>query len=463
MQHRSAPSAASRDASSTIEAAAENVDASNLTHAEPWSGSAEDAHSGVKKRPVPDVEPEAVEAPAAEPRQIRAELGLALAQRWRLIGVLLGVVACFGAYRAFAGASRARTVERSLVHYLKGRGLEAEPTQVVWLSSEANWLGVRPALISARRKDELHDIYYADARISGQTVVDVYALTNTTRTSSADEDVLVAVRDHAAYSSRVGSTYNALVVVDMRGEPSALTQHWPWYAKLQNAITNLQDSGRMRAFGVRRYNFAAPVGTLTLSADDGRFQALADGEALLIDPNLDKPLAGDEFVEVEHMEKGQPGLITWVVDTVRRVPWIGRAPIDWLEHTVFGLTDRANRAYHEVVTTDTAAEVKQALSVPALPKTPEPAEKQPLVETEVEDIGWPPAPITPVLPDHVQGEGVWIPVINDPFAAVNPNGPPLFFQTFVRVDPERDYTRVYVTMWDPRQVQLGIVMGTKEP
>jgi hypothetical protein len=63
----------------------------------------------------------------------------------------------------------------------------------------------------------------------------------------------------------------------------------------------------------------------------------------------------------------------------------------------------------------------------------------------------------------VQGEGVWLPVANDPFAAVNPSGLPLFHQTFIRVDPERTYTRVYVTLWDPRQVQLGMVMGTKEP
>ena len=47
-------------------------------------------------------------------------------------------------------------------------------------------------------------------------------------------------------------------------------------------------------------------------------------------------------------------------------------------------------------------------------------------------------------------------------AAINPNGPSLFYQTFIRVDAERAYTRVYVTMWDPRQVQLGIVMGTKD-
>jgi hypothetical protein len=402
----------------------------------------------------------------AEQRGLYAELSKAFAQRWRLIGALLIVVASFGAWRAFAGASRARTLERSLVRHLQPSGLAIDPAQIVWLARQPNWLGVRPALFCAHRGNELHDIYYADIRVSGPSVIDVYALTNTTRTSSADEDVLVATRDHVAYAARVGAVYNALVVLDTRGESSTLTRRWPWYARLQNAITNLQDTGRVRAFGVHRYDFENPVGTLTLSGSNGLFHALADGQPIVIDPKRERPLQGAELIEFERAEKGQPGAITWVVDTVRRVSWIGRGPIDWLEHTVFGLTDRASRAYHEVVSTDTAAEVKQALGVPKLPAphvAPE-APKQPEVVEEVkEDIAWPPPALTHVLADAVQGEGIWQPVINDPFAAVNPNGPPLFYQTFIRVDPQRDYTRVYVTMWDPRQVQLGMVMGTKEP
>jgi hypothetical protein len=453
MQSPGAPIVASRSSAQTA-----------VAHASPL---AEHSHElELAKLPTPDEpEPQPVVAARPEVRQtpgrIRAELAGALAHRWRLIGVLLAVVACFGAWRAFAGASRARTLERSLVRYLAAHGLDAEPAHVVWLANQPNWFGVRSALFSARRDNELHDIYYADARVSGQTVIDLYGLTNTTRTSSADEDVLVATPSHAAYGARVGSSYNALVVLDMRGEPRGLTRNWPWYAKLQNAVTNLQDTGRSHAFGVRRYDFDTPVGTLGLTATNDRLHALADGQPIEIDPNLDKPLIGGDLVEVERIEKGQPGMITWVVDTVRRVPWIGRGPIDWLEHTVFGLTDRANRAYHEVVTTDTAAEVKQALAVPALPRTSEPA--QPAEAPDEQDIGWPPPALKPVLTDKVEGEGVWLPVTNDPFAAVNPNGPPLFYQTFVRADAERDYTRVYVTLWDPRQVQLGMVMGTKEP
>jgi hypothetical protein len=220
----------------------------------------------------------------------------------------------------------------------------------------------------------------------------------------------------------------------------------------------LQDTGRTRAFGVRRYNFVQPAERLDLEARGQRLYAKADGRELVLDPDREAPLVGADALEVEDVEKGQPGMITWVVDTVRRVPWIGRGPVEWLEHTVFGLTDRATRAYHEVVKTDTAAEVKEALSVPELPKEPAPPPARP-----EEQINWPPAPLTPLLRDKIEGEGVWLAVENDPFVGANPNAPALFQQTFIRVDPARDFTRVYVTMWDPRQTQLGIVMGTKEP
>jgi hypothetical protein len=365
---------------------------------------------------------------------------------------------------------------------LRLRGLSVDPAHVVWLSAQPNWFGIRPALMLARNDGELRDIYYADVRISGKLVLGVHSLTNTTRTSSADEDQLVGNGAFAAYAARVGDAYDALMVIDPRGEPAELTRSWPWYAKLQNAITNYQDTGRASAFGLRRYRFSNPVSALTLAAGDGLLlRGTADGQALVIAPRRDAPVLGAELAKLERAQKGRPGTITWVVDTVRRIPSIGRAPIDWLEHTVFGVADRMSRAYHEFVKTDTAAEVKQALSVSALPHASAQALLQSLPE-EVEHLDsdgagaglgmepdshapadWPPAPMSPLLTDKVDGEGVWLPIEHDAFAATNPNGPPLFYQSFIRVDPQRTYTRVYLTLWDPRQVQLGMVMGTKEP
>ncbi|MEM6956262.1 MAG: hypothetical protein AAF645_11255, partial [Myxococcota bacterium] len=38
-----------------------------------------------------------------------------------------------------------------------------------------------------------------------------------------------------------------------------------------------------------------------------------------------------------------------------------------------------------------------------------------------------------------------------------------FYTTFLQVDPDRPFTRVYVVTWDPRAVQLRVMTGTREP
>jgi len=375
----------------------------------------------------------------------------------------------------YVHAVRAPSLERALVLTLQQQGLTVDPRQLAWLRASPDGFGVRPVLLAARRGHELHDIYYADVRASGTAVLGVHTLTNITRTSSADEDLLVGAPSFAAYAARVGDAYEALVLADFRGESPELTRDWPWYAKLQNAITNYQDTGRAEAFGLCRYRFVAPASALTFAVEHGELRANLDGRELWLSPQSATPLKGAELAKLDEPNKGQPGVITWVVDTVRRIPGVGRAPIEWLEHVVFRANDRLARAYHGFVKTDTAEEVKRALSVTQL------AAAAPAVASihevgvqlgdnvaddavsELDDAGWPPPALTPLLPERVEGEGTWLPVSHDAFVAENPNAPALFHQTFIRVDPARSYTRVYITLWDPRQVQLGVVMGTKEP
>src|SRR5699024_8310123 len=52
-----------------------------------------------------------------------------------------------------------------------------------------------------------------------------------------------------------------------------------------------------------------------------------------------EPLAGSEWVEASPRRSARPGRLTWLVNTVRRVPWIGKEPIAWLEQWYFGLKD----------------------------------------------------------------------------------------------------------------------------
>jgi len=54
-------------------------------------------------------------------------------------------------------------------------------------------------------------------------------------------------------------------------------------------------------------------------------------------------------------------------------------------------------------------------------------------------------------------------VVDDAFVRSTPNAPPAFYQTFLQVDLDRPFTRVYVVLWDARQVQLRVMTGTREP
>ncbi len=351
----------------------------------------------------------------------------------------------------------------SLSKVLLKNGLTVDPDQVIWLEKKSGPFRTRAAIFVGRNGDELDDIHYVEARTAGKgSVLDVWWLTNITRTSSAAEHGLARVGPYVAYGVQLGETYDAVVILDTRGESKKLTESWPAITKLQNAITNLQDSGRMVGFGRDRFVFKKAAAHLDIATDSDRFVIVADGERIVIDPKNSRVIENPAKVEFQPMVKSQPGKLTWVVDTVRNVSWIGPHFVEWLEHTVFSLTDSSERLYHRVVgTTTESSEVLKELGIENLiPNAEE------LLTYDDPDLGWPPAKLTPVDPPigrSIRGEGEWIPVVDSDFVNAYPNAPPAFYQTFIRVDPEREYVRVYVTLWDPRQVQLHIVMGTREP
>lgn len=361
------------------------------------------------------------------------------------------------------GAVRAGSVERSLAAHLARLGLTVDSAQVAWLARDTGWLGTRPALFVARAKGHLEDVYYADVRITDDAgVFDAHWLTNVTRSSSAGEGGLVRAGHHVAYGVRVGDAYEALVLLDVRGEPGALTRGWPWRARVQNAISNFQETGRRVGFGRTRYAIEPAARSLRLRARGGRIDVELDGAHVVLDPARPTSSAGGDRLRREETGKGEPGTITWLVDTVRNVPWIGPRPIEWLEHAVFGVTDRAQRAYHSVAGASTAQQARQAREALAAPEVPTPDETEARTPQDPE-IGLPPPPLAPVLTDPMRGEGEWIPVVDAAFVNAYPGAPTAFWQTFLRVDAERTFERVYVTLWDPRQVQLHVAMGTREP
>ena len=381
-----------------------------------------------------------------------------------LLFVALGV-------RLFTEGASAGSLEASLAVALSREGIRVEPDTVTWLSEDESLLSTRAAIFVASESDEPTDIFYAEVRPGqGGAILDVDWTTNLTHSAGVGDSALTRSGDFVAFVSTAAESVEALTVIDLRGEPSALTEGWTGTQRLQNTLTNLQETGRGEGFGRVRYQLGEALSDARLTVEDGHFVLVGntvDGETrLVVDPEQQDPLEGADLVEVQPLEKGVPGGITWVVDTVRNLSFVGPAPIEWLENRVFSVEDWWNRtryAWFGGSSEETESAAMEDLGATATPEAELSEEARALIDFAEAEIGFPPPALTPVLGDRVEGEGVWLTVVDDPFVNAYPGAPPAFAQTFIRPDAERPYATVYVTLWDPRQVQLRMVSGTREP
>lgn len=400
----------------------------------------------------------------APARALRAWAG----RRRRLLGALALTLIGLALFRfARSGASEG-SAEASLAAVLARDGVRVAPDSIVWLADDEGPWSLRPALFLAHEDGELDDVWYAEVRPGrGGAVLDVSSVANLTRSPSAIEEQLVRAGDHAVFVSRAGDLVEALTVLDLRGEPASALAELTRVQRAQHAITNLQETGRSAGFGRRRYQLREPVDRIALRTDGARARLL-EGERTLLDVDLatGELREGADHADVHELVAGAPGGIGWVVDTVRNTSFVGPAPIEWLENRVFALQDLWDRTrYAAGAGEDTEEAVAEELGVSREDVEQHMTEERRALLTAAEaELGWPPPAMQPVLlDDPIAGEGEWIPVIDDPFVGQYPGAPPAFVQSFVRPDVERPYARVYVTMWDPRQVQLRIVPGTREP
>lgn len=360
-------------------------------------------------------------------------------------------IAVHRATYAASGESDADAITRAAAL----RGVAVDPASVRVFAPAGSPLGYDEVLFLGSEGGAPTDVYYAAVRIAGDTVVDVDALTNVTRSPGAAERALVASREHAAFLSLVRGRVDAITVLALEGEPPADLAPLSRVQRAQHAITNVQETGRTRGFGRVRYALAAPTERGTLVARDGRFEVDLGGPRVVIDPAQEEPVEGASLVRPQAREVEQPAGITWLVDTVRGLSFVGPEPIAWLENRVFRVKDFVQRTKYDLLGGDDEGDATDELGVTG---------SGPTRRTEAElALGFPPAPLTPVVSDPSPGEGEWIVLTNDPFVGTYPNAPPAFAQSHMRVDPERPFARVYLVAWDPRQVQLRMVAGTREP
>lgn len=340
----------------------------------------------------------------------------------------------------------------ALVARLERDGLHVAPDAIEWIDPPS--VGLRDVVFLAANGDEPTDFHAARVRTAGHDVLDVVLESNVSRTPGAAETSLVRNGDFAAYLSVTRGRVDALTVVDLNGEPLSLTADWPARARAQNAVTNLLETTRGVGFGRRRYAIEPSVETATLTEHEGQFRLELPDAVVTLNPETDEPLTNASRLALAPQDKGMPGGVTWLVDTVRGLSFVGPEPIAWLENRVYGIRDRVQRLRYRIFGSDEEAEPVVDAAV---------RRRRQAALAELGAIGFPPPALAPILSPATPGEGEWLAVIDDSFVGSYPNAAPAFAETSVRADPERPYARIHLIAWDPRQVQLRAVSGTREP
>ncbi len=348
----------------------------------------------------------------------------------------------------------------ALIRALEAKALETEPLDVIWLDpipgSLQSIATSRRALVRAHEADSLSDIYLARVRSTPEgrvwRLVDLAPLSET---SAVDEQQLVASDTRAAWTIGGADRTHLIYFVDLRGEPLPPSNRWGTLARYQVALTNLQEFGTVRGVRRRVFKLATPARNVTLGFAGDSLLVQADGRLVTVPTSGTAQLPAEGLLTEERLEKGRPGnLVTWAVDRVRAMPWFGADRMQALKAVAFSALDVAERLRGDVTGDDGADALAEELG--------ELNTYKPTGFTR-SDIGWPPAPIRPVLAHPLEGEGQWRSLGGDPFIAQQENAPPPFVFTFIRVDPERKWSQTFITLWDPRQVELHTMSGTREP
>lgn len=363
------------------------------------------------------------------------------------------------AWRSSPGPSANRS--EALVGALAREGLTATAGDVAWVDPPPHGalgglVASSRAIVRASAKGDPADLYLVRTRLSPEGVLlDVGGVYDLTRTIGADEGRPLLDGDHAIYASSVDGITMSVHELDLSGEPHEATRDFGRLARLENAITNLQETGQSAGVGRRGWSLDPSATTVKLEVAPDTLSIDADGRAIRIALGDGGALEGGAFVRPQEYPKARPGnLVTWAVDRVRNLSWFGDDRMQTLKAVAFAALDLFERARGAVREDSSAKEIAQDLG--------DLTSRTPVTYTDPE-TGWPPPPMKPVLHPPLPGEGEWVLLEHDPFVQTNPGAPPAFATSFIRTDHERKYTRIYVTVWDPRQVEMHMMAGTVEP
>lgn len=370
---------------------------------------------------------------------------------------------------------KAETVDELATLLGSSTGTVVRADDVRWEPSEGvleDFFAGRSLLfLGAERAGGPRDLYRARVRVSPEgRVLELTRAVNLTQTPLGDDHSLVVRGTHAAYATAAFGQEQSVTLLDLGGEGAQNVTQKP-ADRAMAWVTNLQQTDRGEGIGRFDVTLDQPAARVGLVlGDKGLDIELAD--------DARRPVASRK-VRVDY-DKGEispasaPGLhadaarhlpkrlVFWAVDTVRAVPWIGPAPIAWLEEKTFALRDTVKQTAFKVTSGDDALAV-EAVAPPSVLDASEAAA----------DTGhWPPSNIRSMWKTPEAGEGEWQPpkqtwvkkiVAGCAGKTEGCEAPPGFYQTFVRPDEERPYAKVLLVAMDMRQFDLEMEAGNEDP
>ena len=354
-----------------------------------------------------------------------------------------------------------------------GRQAEArvQPESLRWLPSEgaaqdmmwgrrALFVGVPNASAAPAHGDVKSDanseigtdVYLARIRVSrGGRALFVRSAHNLTSTPLGMDGALVVQGERAAFRSRAFGQVQNVSLLDLSGEKE-LNVCTGRLARVLCNINNLQSSGLWRGIGRYDVQLQAPARDVGLSLLPGVLKLKAARDQGVTESDLpwrDAPqsTAALSVEGAKHLPKTP---IIWAVDTMRAVPWIGPEPIAWAEEKAFALKDFVRRTAYS---SHGAAQELAATSHTA----------SSVVTSEGTTAVWPPARASSLWKTPESGEGVWVEPRVPWVRKLDAAAPPAFYQTFVRPDTDRPYSKVLLVAMDTRQLELAMEGGSEDP
>jgi hypothetical protein len=391
--------------------------------------------------------------------------------------VLVAAMAAGASVVSLSEGSTAADVNELAVELGKASGAVVKPEDIRWettggVASDLV-LGRFALFLGSATVNGPRDVYRARVRLSPEgRPLSVGAVSNLTSTPIGDDHQLVVSGTRAAYATWAFGQEQSVTALDLAGEGKQ-NETKKLSDQAMAFVTNVQQTGSGDGIGRIDVTLDQPANRVGLAlAVDAKGETLAidladDDRARHATRTAKLDLVKGDLVSGNqmHAEGGKhlpKRFVFWAVDTVRAVPWIGPAPIAWLEEKAFAARDGAKQAIFKATGGNEALAKEN--------DQPPPASVLDTSQAQADLGHWPPAPLRSMWKTPEAGEGEWeapkqpwIKRMAKDVAGDGEAAPSPFMRTFVRPDEERPYAKVLLVAMDMRQLDLDMEAGSEDP